>query len=46
LSSPEDAYRCFTATDIDYLCIGNCLLAKAEQPARKGDGRLREFDPD
>jgi Carbamoyltransferase C-terminus len=37
--SPEDA-----ATDTDYLCIGNCLLAKAEQPARKGDGRLREFD--
>ena len=44
--SPEDAYRCFMGTDIDYLCVGNCLLAKAEQPARKGDGRLREFDPD
>jgi hypothetical protein len=34
------------STDIDYLCIGNSLLAKAEQLARKGDGRLREFDPD
>jgi carbamoyltransferase len=44
--SPEDAYRCFMATDIDYLCVGNCLLAKAEQPACKGDGRLREFDLD
>ena len=44
--SPEDAYRCFMGTDIDYLCVGNCLLAKAEQPARKGDGHLREFDPD
>ena len=44
--SPEDAYRCFMGTDIDYLCVGNCLLAKAEQPARKGDGQLREFDLD
>ena len=42
--SPEDACRCFMGTD--YLCVGNCLLAKAEQPARKGDGLLREFDTD
>ena len=30
---------------IDYLCIGNSLLAKAKQPACTGDGRLRRFDP-
>ncbi|MGE5441986.1 MAG: carbamoyltransferase, partial [Bacteroidota bacterium] len=24
--SPEDAYRCFMGTDIEYLCVGNCVL--------------------
>jgi carbamoyltransferase len=44
--SPQDAYRCFMRTDIDYLCIGNCLLAKSEQPARPIDGSWHEFEPD
>jgi carbamoyltransferase len=30
--SPEDAYRCFMATDMDVLVIGNYLLLKDEQP--------------
>ena len=38
--------RRFMATDMDYVCVGNRLLAKAEQPVRTGDGRLRQFDPD
>jgi carbamoyltransferase len=31
--TPEDAYRCFMATDMDYLVLGNLLLAKDRQPA-------------
>jgi carbamoyltransferase len=29
---PEDAYRCFMRTDMDYLVIGNFILDKKEQP--------------
>lgn len=32
VATPEDAYRCFMATDMDYLVMGNFLLAKTEQP--------------
>jgi carbamoyltransferase len=30
--TPEDAYRCFMRTEIDYLVVEDCLLAKADQP--------------
>jgi len=30
--TPEDGYRCFMRTEMDYLVLGNCLLAKSEQP--------------
>ncbi len=30
--SPEDAYRCFMRTHIDYLVLGSYLLDKREQP--------------
>jgi carbamoyltransferase len=29
--TPEDAYRCFVATGIDYLVLGNCIVDKREQ---------------
>lgn len=29
---PEDAYRCFMRTEMDYLIMENCLLDKKEQP--------------
>lgn len=32
--TPEDAYRCFMRTEMDFLAIGNFLLAKTEQPRR------------
>ncbi len=36
--TPEDAFRCFMATELDLLAIGNCLLEKADQdPALKID---------
>jgi carbamoyltransferase len=30
--TPEDAYKCFMRTEMDYLVIGNYLLTKTEQP--------------
>ncbi len=30
--TPEDAYRCFMRTEMDYLVLGPFLLAKGEQP--------------
>jgi carbamoyltransferase len=30
--TPEDAYRCFMRTDMDYLVMENVLLTKTEQP--------------
>ncbi len=30
--TPEDAYRCFMRTEMDYLVMENILLAKKEQP--------------
>ncbi|NBC47985.1 MAG: hypothetical protein GVY22_08340 [Gammaproteobacteria bacterium] len=35
--SPADAYRCFLRTEMDYLVMENCLLAKSEQPAHAQD---------
>ncbi|MCD4681010.1 MAG: carbamoyltransferase [Bacteroidales bacterium] len=31
--TPEDAYRCFMRTEMDYLVMGNYLYSKNEQPA-------------
>jgi carbamoyltransferase len=42
--SPEDAFRCFMSTNIELLCIGDCMLRKEDQ-----DPALRvipEFAPD
>jgi carbamoyltransferase len=42
--TPEDAYRCFQRTEMDYLVLGPYLLAKGDQPklAEQGDWR-QEF---
>lgn len=32
VETPLDAYRCFMRTDLDFLCIGNYLLEKSNQP--------------
>ncbi len=39
--SPEDAYRCFMRTRMDYLVIGNYILDKAKQPELKNDDDWR-----
>ena len=36
--TPEDAFRCFMGTEIEYLVVGNCVLRKERQdPALKLD---------
>ena len=45
--TPEDAYRCFMRTEMDYLVIENFLLEKARQPAvAKDDTWMNEFELD
>jgi carbamoyltransferase len=38
--SPEDAYRCFVHTEMDYLVMGNFLLDRTGQPASPADRRV------
>lgn len=40
--SPDDAYRCFMRTDMDYLVLGNFLLEKEKQPEWKEKKDWRE----
>ena len=45
--TPEDAYRCFINTEIDYLVLENCLLSKKDQSINiKSSDWLKEFEPD
>ncbi|MCH7972516.1 MAG: carbamoyltransferase [Bacteroidetes bacterium] len=45
--TPEDAYRCFIRTDMDYLVIGNYLFDKKEQqPLERDTNWKKEFEPD
>ncbi len=45
--TPEDAYRCFMRTNMDYLIMGNCLLDKTSQkPLDKDIDWLKQFTLD
>ena len=47
--TPQDAWRCFMATDMDVLVVGNFLLRKDQQRASGGPAReehLAQFAPD
>ncbi len=45
--SPDHAYTCFMRTEMDYLVMGDFLLAKSDQPEWHEDGDWRdEFDLD
>ena len=39
---PEDAYRCFMRTEMDYLVMGNFLLEKKSQPAWTDTDKWKE----
>jgi len=43
--TPDDAYRCFMRTDMDYLVIGNCIFAKKDQPEWNEKQEWREEYP-
>ncbi len=40
--TPEDAYRCFMRTEMDYLVVGNYVLDKTEQPPLPETGDWRK----
>ena len=45
--TPEDAYRCFMRTEMDYLVLENFVLAKSDQPDIERDESWRdEFELD
>jgi carbamoyltransferase len=45
--TPQDAYRCFMRTEMDYLVVENFLLAKPDQPAvDKDESWMAEFELD
>ncbi len=45
--TPEDAYRCFMRTEMDYLVLENCLLDKRLQPKfQKDESWKKEFELD
>jgi carbamoyltransferase len=47
VGSPEDAYRCFMRTEMDYLVVENYLLDKRDQPQWQEQGDWRqEFELD
>jgi carbamoyltransferase len=46
--TPEDAYRCFMRTEMDYLVLGNFILDKAqmpERPPRSGGFQTADVSP-
>jgi carbamoyltransferase len=45
--TPEDSYRCFMRTEMDYLVLENFILAKPDQPAQDSDEAWKsEFELD
>jgi carbamoyltransferase len=45
--TPDDAYRCFMRTEMDYLVVEDYLLSKADQPEwKKDDSWQDEFELD
>ena len=39
--TPQDAYRCFMASEMDVLVLENCLLRRTEQPALSAEERKK-----
>jgi carbamoyltransferase len=47
VNTPEDAYRCFMATGMDVLVVGNFVLQKSAQPRMEGAAEHRQqFEAD
>ena len=41
VGTPDDAYRCFVNTEMDYLALGSFLLERTAQPARAVERRVK-----
>jgi len=47
VASPQDAYRCFMRTEMDYLVMENILVSKPDQPQTEQDTSwMNEFELD
>lgn len=47
VNTPEEAYRCFMRTDMDYLVVGNYIFDKQNQPvAERNEKWKEEFEMD
>lgn len=44
--TPEDAFRCFMGTEIEYLAVGNCVMHKTEQDQRLRTSYENQFELD
>jgi carbamoyltransferase len=44
--TPEDAFRCFMDSEIEFLAVGNCILRKDAQDPALIPKQSREFAPD
>lgn len=44
--TPDEAYRCFMNTEMDYLVMGNHIFNKKEQPVWPDKFRITNFKPD
>ena len=42
--TPQDAYRCFIATEMDMLVLENCIFRRSEQPASDQAERKKYID--
>jgi carbamoyltransferase len=44
--TPDDAFRCFMGSEIDFLVVGNCVLKKRDQRAELRISYAASIDPD
>ena len=44
--TPEDAYRCFMNTEMDYLVMGDYLFRKQDQPEFADKGLTDRYELD
>lgn len=42
--TPQDAYRCFMASDMDVLVLENCILRRSEQPQQDDSERKKYIE--
>ena len=47
VNSPENAFKCFMRTEMDYLVLGNCIIDKKDMPVGAEDfSWMKEFELD